>query len=75
GLGFLVGVINAITERADTRNWQTLPHSIYYTRVPLKTGENKVILNTVDLEGQPAQEYFSFEGSQGQIVFHAFQSL
>ncbi|MFP9113369.1 COG3014 family protein [Flavobacterium sp. RHBU_3] len=32
----------AITEKADTRNWQTLPATISYTRVPLNpNGENK----------------------------------
>ena len=24
------------SEKADTRNWQSLPHTIYYTRVPLR---------------------------------------
>ena len=37
-LGALIGIVNAITEKADTRNWQTLPHSIFYSRVPLKEG-------------------------------------
>ena len=39
-LGALIGLVNAITEKADTRNWQTLPHSIFYSRVPLKEGAN-----------------------------------
>nr|WP_322624649.1 hypothetical protein [uncultured Flavobacterium sp.] len=35
----------AITEKADTRNWQSLPATIGYTRVPLtQTGENKFII-------------------------------
>lgn len=46
GLGALVGVVNAFSEKADTRNWQTLPHSIYYTRMKLPEGQNEVTLQT-----------------------------
>ncbi|AXG75066.1 hypothetical protein DVK85_12830 [Flavobacterium arcticum] len=37
-------VAGAATEKADTRNWQTLPATISYTRVPLHEGENKFII-------------------------------
>ena len=30
------------TEKADTRNWQSLPHTIYYTRIPLRKGTNQL---------------------------------
>jgi len=42
--GALLGILNAATEKADTRNWQTLPHSIHYTRVFLPEGENTFML-------------------------------
>ncbi len=35
-------LLNFATEKADTRNWQSLPHSISYVRVPLVNGVNKV---------------------------------
>src|SRR5258708_5456238 len=35
-VGALLSIVNTLTEKADTRNWQTLPHSIYYSRIPLK---------------------------------------
>ncbi len=40
-------VFNFVSEKADTRNWQSLPHTIYYTRVPLQRGTNvlQVTLN------------------------------
>lgn len=38
GLGLAVGIFNFVTEDADTRNWQTLPHSIYYTRIRMPNG-------------------------------------
>ena len=37
-------IFNFATEKADTRNWQSLPHTIYYTRVPLQKGENTISL-------------------------------
>jgi uncharacterized protein len=40
--GALLGIANAISEQADTRNWQTLPRSISYVRIPLHTGKNLV---------------------------------
>lgn len=43
GLGLAVGVFNFITEDADTRNWQTLPYSISYTRIKAAPGMREVI--------------------------------
>ncbi|HKO81581.1 MAG TPA: hypothetical protein VJU78_14350, partial [Chitinophagaceae bacterium] len=37
-------LFNFATEKADTRNWQSLPHTIYYTRVPLQRGVNNFSL-------------------------------
>ncbi|NBC82222.1 MAG: hypothetical protein GVY19_02460 [Bacteroidetes bacterium] len=45
-LGMLVSIMNAVTEKADTRNWQTLPYSIWYTRIRLPEGDHRVRLNT-----------------------------
>jgi hypothetical protein len=39
----ILSIANAISEQADTRNWQTLPNTVYYTRIPLNIGENKII--------------------------------
>ena len=38
-------LLNFATEKADTRNWQSLPHSIFYVRVPLRDGINSLKLN------------------------------
>ncbi|MFN8436449.1 MAG: hypothetical protein U0V72_02330 [Cytophagales bacterium] len=32
-LGIGLSLAGAIFEKADTRNWQSLPHSVYYTRI------------------------------------------
>ncbi len=74
GLGTALGLFNAITERADTRNWQVLPHSISYARVALKEGENKVGFqgqNGEDVQGQ----YFYFQGEKGKTHFQTFSTM
>ena len=38
-LGAALSITNMLTERADTRNWQTLPYSINYNRIFLEEGE------------------------------------
>lgn len=64
-LGALLGVFNAITEGADTRNWQSLPSHIYYTRIPLRQGENTV---TFKLENSLTTEQIKVDGI-GRMVF------
>lgn len=44
--GFLMNIFNTATEKADTRNWQSLPASIQYVRIPLQTGSNQIILRS-----------------------------
>lgn len=74
GLAALIGVVNALTEKADTRNWQTLPHSILYARVPLKEGQNN--LNFSIAAGRDAADYnFSYQARRGETLFHTFSSL
>ena len=56
-------LINFATEKADTRNWQSLPHSIYYVRVPLKKGMNEL---TLRLSGQSTRTItITAEGTGG----------
>lgn len=73
-IGSVLGIINAITEKADTRNWQTLPHSIYYARIPLAVGQNKVSLQ-LNSSGESHKNEFTYEARKGQILFHTFSSL
>ena len=74
-LGALMGIINAITERADTRNWQTLPHSIYYCRIPLREGTNIINFSAVDGQGRAQEHTFTYEVKKGETLFHTFTSL
>ena len=70
-LGTLVNIVNTVTEKADTRNWQTLPYSISYTRIPLKEGLNNITLNTYSPQGSKSQA-FQFRGKKGKTIFHTY---
>ncbi|MCP9752574.1 COG3014 family protein [Ferruginibacter sp. HRS2-29] len=43
--GLLVNLVNTVTEKADTRNWQSLPAFVSYVRIPLNEGENIITVN------------------------------
>jgi len=74
-LGSVLGLINAMTEKADTRNWQTLPHSIYYCRVPLKEGQNTLTFTLKTIDGKTSDHTFTYNVKKGQTLFHTFSSL
>ncbi|MFD1553828.1 hypothetical protein DNU06_09430 [Putridiphycobacter roseus] len=62
-LGLAVGIANASTEKADTRNWQSIPNEIQFARIPLNKGENKVAFKTND--GRILE--FTVQGNGGMI--------
>lgn len=72
--GAALGIINALTEKADTRNWQTLPYSISYTRVPLNKGTNQLDLNVKGAQDRQVIN-LSFEAKKGQTQFFTYHSL
>ncbi len=75
GFGALLGAVNAMTEKTDTRNWQTLPHSISYARVPMKEGTNETTFVLRTHDGVGGKHPFSYEVKKGQTLFHTFSSL
>lgn len=72
GAGFLgkkltklgADALGAALEKADTRNWQTIPNTIYYTRIAVDENENSVKLklysdydsNTKDFNLNPSKK-------------------
>ena len=48
--GFVMNVFNTVTEKADTRNWQSLPAFVSYLRMPLQEGDNTI---TINYNGRP----------------------
>lgn len=73
--GALVGIMNAITEKADTRNWQTLPYSFSYTRVPLKIGNASYDLKVSAPNGDTRTYNFSLEAQKGSTYFQSFHNI
>lgn len=74
-LGTLVNIVNTVTEKADTRNWQTLPYSISYARVPLNEGLNEINLKTYAPNGGTNVQTFRFQGEEGKTYFHAYHTI
>ena len=75
GLGALVSMANALTEKADTRNWQTLPYSISYTRIPLPEGNNSVELKCYSPRGSKVVETFQFDVEKNKTLFFTYHTL
>ncbi len=73
--GFVLSALNAITEKADTRNWQSLPHSIYYQRVSLTSGSHDVNLVTTGSNISKQSVDFKVEIGKGESIFRTFHSL
>lgn len=75
-VGALLSVINAASEKADTRNWQTLPYSISYARVPLNVGSNQLKMNAYSPQkSRKKEQVFTFQVENGQTIFHIYNSL
>jgi len=75
-LGAVLGGVNFFTEKADTRNWQTLPHSIYYTRVRLPEGDHSVSFKASSRQypGIEQCEEVKLSLGKGQTIFQVVNS-
>lgn len=69
--GDILQAVNLLVEKADTRNWQSLPAKIYYVRVPLQTGENKVAvsaggtaIDTLTVQGTGGLQFYNYRKMQ-----------
>ncbi len=75
-LGAIFSILGAIAEQADTRNWQTLPHSIYYTRKTLPPGEHRLSLELLLPNGNVAKTLnLDTQIRQGRTTFMNFHTL
>ncbi|MEM7549835.1 MAG: hypothetical protein AAF363_09175 [Bacteroidota bacterium] len=79
-LGTVLSLVNAASEKADTRNWQTIPHSIYYTRVPMEVegkDQKKLYLKLNSAKGKQYNQVneINIEVKQGETAVHTFHSL
>lgn len=69
-----VKIFNRATEKADTRNWQSLPGNIFYTRIPLERGVNTLTITTQGSGGQKKEQLVVLEGRPG-IQFYSLYSM
>lgn len=74
GLGAAISIINAISEQADTRNWQLLPYSINYTRVSLPPGEHNFVLKATGDNNAMDTVSFNYNIRKGQTLIGTFQT-
>ena len=73
-LGALLSIANAVSEKADTRNWQTLPYSISYSRIPMEIGDNQVDFVYESSKGSDTVS-FHIEAKRGETIFKTYHTL
>jgi uncharacterized protein len=75
-LGAVFSILGAVTEQADTRNWQTLPHSIHYARMTLPEGEKELNLELLNAGQQVARRVpVQANIRSGRTTFKNFHTL
>lgn len=76
GLGAALSVLASATESADTRNWQTLPHSIYYTRIFINSDiDNDMTLNLTNVNGQVDKHEFKVRSKPNETVIFPINTM
>ena len=77
--GAILGMFNALTEQADTRGWQSMPHTIYYSRLSLPAGLQEVSFTPQGANPNnptPAKtSKYKFDIKAGKTMFHTYSSL
>lgn len=68
-------VVASASESADTCNWQTITHSIYYTRVPVSSGSSKVEIILSGSKVQNESHTLDIDIRKGETQIYSFYSL
>lgn len=74
-IGLAVGLTNAFTEKADTRNWQTLPHTVSYARIPLGAAENRIDLQFTGSGSTSENQSITLPSNQKGTQFVVYTTL
>lgn len=72
--GAALGIFNALTEKADTRNWQTVPHDVSYARVPLTDNKTSIVIS-LDGNGSSKQVTLNIKPNQKKSFIMPFFTL
>ncbi len=65
-----IQLYSLFSEKSDTRNWQTLPASIYYARIPLQRGKNEIQIKCRTVSGQDQFHTITVEGTGGITLYN-----
>jgi len=69
-LGMVLEGIGFVTEKADTRNWQSLPSRISYTRIPLtQEGTNNIKIEFKNYLNNTETIKIPVESRKGELIF------
>jgi hypothetical protein len=74
GLGVGMQLYSLLSEKADTRNWQSLPSNISYTRIPLQKGSNTITLKLKSTSGADETKTIEITGT-GKLQFYNYSTL
>lgn len=74
GLGYGLQLYSLLSEKADTRNWQTLPSYISYARIPLQKGENQITITLKNARGTDETKTIKINGNGG-LQFYNYSTL
>jgi hypothetical protein len=74
GLGYGIQLYSLLSEKADTRNWQSLPAYISYARIPLQKGDNQVRITLKNAQGATETKTISVQGT-GRLQFYNYATL
>ena len=70
GIAFGMQLYSLFSEKADTRNWQTLPSTISYARIPLKKGKNEIQIKAINKSGGSDIQTININGTGGMTFYH-----
>lgn len=77
GLGAVLGIIGAASEKADTRNWNSLPSMISYVRIPVNKGDNTLPIkyNTINNTSVTDTIYYQAKSTLGIINISSLKHI
>jgi uncharacterized protein len=73
--GAAIGLLNYLTEQADTRGWNALPHTISYSRLSLPVGQQEVKITLQGANNRVDTATFKFNIKPGKTYIQPYQTI